>query len=91
MPGDLVIAEREGVLFVPAHLAEQVVGTAEFVTLKDKFGFEMVRTGQYTTGEIDSQWTDKIKKDFLSWLEKNPEEGKMTRSELDQIMSKRTW
>jgi regulator of RNase E activity RraA len=91
MPGDLVIAEREGILFVPAHLAEQVVGTAEFVTLKDKFGFEMVKSGQYTTGQIDSQWTDPIKNDFLKWLEQNPEEGKMTRAQLDQIMSKRTW
>ncbi|CAN5571348.1 ribonuclease activity regulator RraA [soil metagenome] len=91
LPGDLVIAEREGVLFVPAHLAEQVVSTAEFVTLKDKFGFEMVKSGQYTTGQIDSQWTDNIKNDFLKWLEQNPEEGKMTRAELDQIMSKRTW
>lgn len=91
MPGDLVLAEREGVLFVPAHLAEQVVATSEFVTLKDKFGFEMVKSGQYTTGEIDSQWTDPIKNDFLKWLEQNPEEGKMTRAQLDQIMSKRTW
>jgi regulator of RNase E activity RraA len=31
LPGDLVIAGAEGVLFVPAHLAEQVVSTAEFV------------------------------------------------------------
>jgi regulator of RNase E activity RraA len=29
LPGDLVISEREGVLFIPAHLAEKVVSTAE--------------------------------------------------------------
>jgi len=57
LPGDLVIAAIEGVLFVPAHMAEQVVSTSEFVIGKDKFGFEMVRTGKYPTGEIDSQWT----------------------------------
>ena len=91
LPGDLVIAQREGVLFVPAHLAEQVVGTAEFVTRKDKFGFEMVKSGRYTTGQIDSQWTDQIKKDFLKWLDQHPELGKMSRAELDQVMSKRTW
>lgn len=91
LPGDLVIAQREGVLFVPAHLAEQVVGTAEFVTRKDKFGFEMVKSGRYTTGQIDSQWTDPIKKDFLKWLDQHPELGKMSRTELDQVMSKRTW
>jgi regulator of RNase E activity RraA len=91
LPGDLVIAQKEGVLFVPAHMAEQVVSTAEFVIRKDQFGFEMVRTGRYTTGEIDSQWTDAIKTEFLKWLEKHPELGKMTREELDKVMSKRTW
>ncbi|MDQ3844544.1 MAG: RraA family protein [Bacteroidota bacterium] len=91
LPGDLVIAQPEGVLFVPAHMAEQVVSTAEFVIRKDQFGFEMVRTGRYTTGQIDTQWTDEIKTEFLKWLEKHPELGKMTRAELDKMMSKRTW
>ena len=91
LPGDLVIATSEGVLFVPAHLAEEVVSTSEFVIRKDQFGFEMVRSGKYTTGEIDSQWTDEIKTEFLKWLEKHPELGKMTRAELDKVMSKRTW
>ncbi len=91
MPGDLVIAQREGVLFVPAHMAEQVVSTAEFVIRKDQFGFEMMRTGRYSTGQIDSEWTDDIKKEFLQWLEKHPELGKMSKAELDKIMSKRTW
>jgi regulator of RNase E activity RraA len=91
LPGDLVIAQKEGVLFVPAHMAEQVVSTAEFVIRKDQFGFDMVRTGKYTTGEIDSQWTDEIKTEFLKWLEQHPELGKMTYAELDKIMSKRTW
>jgi regulator of RNase E activity RraA len=91
LPGDLVMATKEGVLFVPAHLAEEVVSTAEFVTRKDLFGFEMVRSGKYSTGEIDSQWNDDIKTEFLKWLEKHPELGKMTRAELDKVMSKRTW
>lgn len=91
LPGDLVIGKREGVLFVPAHLAEQVVATAEFVSLKDEFGFEMVKSRQYTTGQIDSQWTDEIKNDFIKWLKKNPELGSMTRAELDKVLSKRTW
>ena len=82
---------NRAVLFVPAHLAEQVISTAEFVIRKDQFGFEMVRTGKYSTGEIDSQWTNEIKTEFLKWLEKHPALGKMTREELDKVMSKRTW
>jgi regulator of RNase E activity RraA len=91
LPGDLVIAQKEGVLFVPAHLAEEVVATSEFVIRKDKFGFEMVKSGKYTSGQIDNQWTDQIKNDFIRWLESHPEEGKMTRAQLDEIMRKRTW
>jgi regulator of RNase E activity RraA len=91
LPGDLVIAKEEGVLFVPAHLAEQVISTAEFVTRKDLFGFEMVKNNTYSTGEIDSQWTEQIKDDFLKWLEKHPEHGTMNRAELDKVLSNRTW
>ncbi|RRB04513.1 RraA family protein [Larkinella rosea] len=91
LPGDLVIAQREGVLFVPAHMAEQVVTTCEFVARKDQFGFEMVKSNRYTTGQIDSQWTDEIKTEFLKWLGQHPELGTMTRPELDKVMSKRTW
>ncbi len=91
LPGDLVISEREGVLFIPAHLAEKVVSTAEFIGLKDKFGHEMLRSGKYTPGQIDSQWTDEIKTAFLKWLDEHPGENKLTRAQLDEFMLKRTW
>jgi regulator of RNase E activity RraA len=91
LPGDLVIAQKEGVLFVPAHLAEKVVATSEFVALRDKFGHAMLKAGTFSTGEIDSQWTSQIREAFIKWLEQNPKEGKMTRSQLDSFMGKRTW
>ncbi|MFA6082902.1 RraA family protein [Mucilaginibacter sp.] len=91
LPGDLVISEKEGVLFIPAHLAEKVVVTAEFIALRDKFGQAMLKSGTYTTGEIDSQWTAPIKDAFLKWLSQNPKEVKMTRAQLDEFMQKRTW
>jgi regulator of RNase E activity RraA len=91
LPGDLVIAKKGGVLFIPAHLAEKVIVTAEFVILKDKFGISMLREGRYTPGQIDNQWTDKIKQDFLEWLKKNPHEIPMTREQLDEYMKNRTW
>ena len=91
LPGDLVISEKEGVLFIPAHLAEKVIVTAEFIALRDKFGQAMLKAGTYTTGEIDSQWTTPIKDAFLKWLDKNPNEVKMTRAQLDDFMQKRTW
>jgi len=51
----------------------------------------MLKEGRYTRGQIDSQWTDKIKEDFLLWLKKHPEGVPMTRVWLDEYMKNRTW
>jgi regulator of RNase E activity RraA len=91
MPGDLVLARSQGVIFIPAHLAEKVIVTAEFIALRDKFGHAMLKSGKYTTGQIDSQWTDPIRNDFLTWLKNNPGEIPMTREQLDAYMKNRTW
>ncbi|MDN5284888.1 MAG: RraA family protein [Mucilaginibacter sp.] len=91
MPGDLVISEKEGVLFIPAHLAEKVVATAEFIALRDDFGHAMLKSGRYSTGEIDSQWPPAIREVFLKWLDESNSKVKMTRAQLDAFMEKRTW
>lgn len=91
LPGDLVIAKRGGVVFIPSHLVEKVILNAEFIALRDAFGHQRLREGKYTPGEIDMQWTDAIKKDFLSWLDQNPDKLPMTRKELDEFMKDRTW
>lgn len=91
LPGDLVLSDREGVLFIPAHMAEKVIATAEFITLRDTYSKTVLKSGKFTAGQIDAEWTNEIKEDFLSWLAKNPSLGKLTRAELDEIMKKRTW
>ncbi|MCA1760253.1 MAG: hypothetical protein LC658_10835 [Bacteroidales bacterium] len=90
-PGDVVMAKRGGVIFIPAHLVEKVVITGEFIALRDKFGHEMLRKGIYTPGQIDTRWTDEIKNAFLKWLDNNPGEIPMSREELDEYMKNRTW
>jgi 4-hydroxy-4-methyl-2-oxoglutarate aldolase len=91
LPGDAVLAKKNGVIFIPAHLLEEVVLNAEFISLKDAFGHQRLREAKYTPGQIDTQWTDEIKKDFLKWLDENPGKIPMTRQELDQYMKDRTW
>ena len=91
LPGDAVLAKKGGIVFIPAHLAEEVVINAEFIALRDMFGHQRLREGKYTAGQIDQQWSDDIKKDFLQWLDKNPDKLPMSRSELDAFMKKRTW
>ena len=91
LPGDLVIAGRAGVVFIPAHMAELVVATAEFIASKDRFGHEMIKNGKYKATEVDTQWTDTIKLEYLKWLDAHPSEKKISRAQLDQFMSKRTY
>lgn len=91
LPGDLVIAKRGGVIFIPAHLAEEAIINAEFVALRDQFGHMRLREGKYTPGQIDRKWTEDIKKDFLAWLDSNPDQLPMSRQELDAFMKERNW
>lgn len=91
LPGDVVLAKKGGVVFIPAQFAEEVVINAEFIQLRDAFGHQRLREGKYTPGQIDTQWTDEIKKDFMKWLDENPSKLKMTREELDKFMKDRTW
>jgi regulator of RNase E activity RraA len=91
LPGDVVLARKGGVVFIPAHLVEEVVLNAEFIALRDAFGHQRLREGKYTPGQIDTQWTDEIKKDFLQWIKDNPDKLPMTREELEKFMKDRTW
>lgn len=91
LPGDAVLAKKGGIIFIPAHLVEDLVINAEFIALRDQFGHQRLREGKYTPGEIDQQWTDAIKKDFLGWLDQNAAKLPMSRKELDEYMKNRTW
>ncbi|MBE7172554.1 MAG: RraA family protein [Williamsia sp.] len=90
MPGDIVLAKKTGTIFIPAALVEDLVLNAEFVALRDDFGHQRLKEGKYTPGEIDTQWTDTIKKDFLQWLD-TQKNLPMSRKELDDYMKSRTW
>jgi regulator of RNase E activity RraA len=91
LPGDLVLSEREGVLFIPAHMAEKVVATAEFIAVRDRFSKDVLKAGTFTAGQIDSQWNETIKTAFLNWIVAHPNEPKITKEALEKILEKRTW
>ena len=80
LPGDVVLANRHGVVFIPSHLVANLVLSSEVVSLRDQFGFQRLREKTYTPGQIDTKWTEEIKKDFRDWLQKYPDnELPMTR------------
>ena len=91
LPGDVVLAKRTGVLFIPAHLAEEVVERAEIVTLRDRFGIQRLREGRYTPGQIDTRWTDEINQDFFQWLEANIQSLPVPESRIREILTERSW
>lgn len=70
LPGDVVLGTREGVTFVPSHLAEEVVRRSEDVRQRDVFGKRRIAEGIYTSGQIDvPEWAAKIESDYLQWCE----------------------
>lgn len=91
MPGDVVLGKREGVIFIPPHLAEKVVKTAELVSLRDIFGKMRLQEGKYTPGQIDDRWTDEIEKDFSDWLEERIDDLPVPKAAIQEMLKERTW
>ncbi len=60
MPGDVVLADPEGVVFIRPQLAERVVSSAELVHLRE---------GKYRPGQIDARWTPEIEQEFNRWVD----------------------
>lgn len=68
MPGDIVLGKREGVVFIPPHLALKVVEASERVRLNDKFAHIGVEQGRFTADKADGKFTDAMNKEFNQWL-----------------------
>ena len=88
LPGDLVLAKKEGVIFIPAYLAEDAVAHAEFINLEDAFNFDLNRTGK-NGGEFEGGWTAKKYDALVQWINANPSKLKMSRAEFDAILVER--
>jgi len=91
LPGDIVLAKKEGVIFIPAHLAEKVVVTSEVVRLRDLFGITRLKEGRYTPGQIDNKWSDEIEKDFSKWLEDHIDELPVPKEQVQELLKKRMY
>lgn len=91
LPGDVVLAKREGVIFIPAHLAERVVITSEIIALRDAFGIQRLQEGKYTPGQIDNRWTEDIERDFSQWLDAHASELPVPKEEFQKYLEIRTW
>lgn len=91
LPGDAVLAKPGAVLFIPPHLVEHIVTTAEFTKLSDEFGEAMIREGVYTAGQIDSNWNEEMNKAFVKWVRNYPGKLPMTREQLEKCLKERNF
>jgi regulator of RNase E activity RraA len=91
LPGDVVLAKRDGVMFIPPQHADLVCKTGELVQLRDMFGFQRIKDGVYTPGQIDQRWSDEMEKDFSQWLEENIDELPVPKEQIQELLKERTW
>lgn len=89
MPGDVVLAKREGILFIPPQLALEVVESSEIIQLRDRFGHQRLREGKYTPGQIDGQWAAEIESDFTQWLKSQNID--ISPEQMERLLKGRTW
>lgn len=86
LPGDLVLARADGVLFVPALLAEEAISSAEFTKLKDEFNFEQNSKGS-NGGQFEGGWNEAKYKAFAGWVKAHPDKLKMSQEQFQNLLS----
>jgi regulator of RNase E activity RraA len=86
LPGDLVLAKHDGVIFIPAALANTAIGKAEFTNLQDAFNFELNSQGK-NGAEFEGGWTAQKYDAFEKWVAAHPDKLKMTRPEFDALLA----
>ena len=75
MPGDVVLGTYTGVLFIPPHLAEEVVEHSERTHMRERFSHQRLREGIYTSSQMDTKWTPEIEADFCLWCKAHQFDG----------------
>ena len=71
MPGDVVLGREQGVVFIPAHLAQEVVEDSEVTRVRDEFTKENLLKGKnYYT----AKWDEATRQEYLQWLKAHEKE-----------------
>lgn len=63
MPGDVVLADREGLWFIPPHMVKEVVESGEMSKARDDWSLMMLGTGKYTSRQIYGPLTPELQKE----------------------------
>src|SRR3712207_4775061 len=69
-PGDVVVGDADGVIIVPAHLADEIAAEATEMTAYEDFVTEKVAEGRSILG-LYPRSEDQTLKDFAAWRQAN--------------------
>ncbi len=87
LPGDIVFASPYGTLFLPAYLVGEIVLEAEINNLRHVYGIMRNKAGDWTSGQIDSEYSPQMTKEFHEYLRKLPDSQlPMQRKELNAYL-----
>jgi 4-hydroxy-4-methyl-2-oxoglutarate aldolase len=86
LPGDVVLANKYGTVFIPAYLVADLVLDCEFQAVHDQFERVRLLEAKYLSGQIHGDWSDEIKNDFVNWLGHYPGKLPMPKKELDEYL-----
>lgn len=69
MPGDLVVGDREGLTFIPAHMVPEVYRRAKITELHDIWTKDKFASGKYKSSELYPRPKDPaLIKEYADWL-----------------------
>lgn len=80
MPGDVVLGDREGVIFIPPHLVQKVLDKADSIHIKDEWTKAKLITGEYRASDLyGSELSPEMQKDFDAFKAKRMKEMEKAR------------
>lgn len=71
MPGDVVLGDREGVIFIPPHLVQEIVNQAEKTHIHDEWTKQKFLTGKYKSSELyGGPLSPELQKEYDAYVKK---------------------
>ncbi|MCC6345168.1 MAG: dimethylmenaquinone methyltransferase [Bryobacterales bacterium] len=72
MPGDVVLGDREGVIFIPPHLVKEIVDAADRTHIHDEWTKQKFLTGKYKASELygGSGLSPELQKEYDAYVKK---------------------
>jgi len=76
LPGDVVLGDSEGVIFIPPHLVKEIVDAADLVHIHDDWTIEKFLTGKYKASDLygGPGLTPELRKEYDSYVKKRKAE-----------------